>query len=92
MRLKEKIQALSEEYHQDVVSIRRYLHINPELSFHEYETSKFIQKKLDDYSISFQSGIANTGVVALICSGSIESPTDLMKSVSLNRISLRLFK
>lgn len=66
MGLKEKIRDLSEEYHQDVVSIRRYLHAHPELSFHEYETSKFIQKKLDDYGISFQSGIANTGVVALI--------------------------
>ena len=66
MGLKEKIRHLSEEYHQDVVSIRRYLHKNPELSFHEYETSKFIQNKLYDYGISFKSGIANTGVVALI--------------------------
>lgn len=66
MGLKEKIRNLSEEYHQDVVSIRRYLHKNPELSFHEYETSKFIQDKLYDYGISFQSGIANTGVVGLI--------------------------
>ena len=66
MGLKEKIQLLSEEYHQDVVAIRRHLHSNPELSFHEYETSKFIQNKLEDYGISFQSGIANTGVVALI--------------------------
>tara|TARA_B100000900_G_scaffold413239_1_gene436807 strand:+ start:1261 stop:2433 length:1173 start_codon:yes stop_codon:yes gene_type:complete len=66
MGLKEKIQALSEEYHQDVVAIRRHLHANPELSFQEYETSKFIQNKLYDYGISFKSGIANTGVVALI--------------------------
>ena len=66
MGLKEKIWDLSKEYHQDVVSIRRHLHKNPELSFHEYETSKFIQNKLYDYGISFQSGIANTGVVALI--------------------------
>ena len=66
MGLKEKIQALSEKYHQDVVSIRRHLHQNPELSFHEYETSKFIQNKLDEYGVFFQSGIANTGVVALI--------------------------
>ena len=65
MGLKEKIRHLSEEYHQDVVSIRRYLHKNPELSL-EYETSKFIQNKLYDYGISFKSGIANTGVVALI--------------------------
>ena len=53
MGLKEKIQDLSEKYHQDVVSIRRHLHQNPELSFHEYETSKFIQNKLDDYGIFF---------------------------------------
>ena len=66
MGLKEKIRHLSEKYHQDVVSIRRYLHQNPELSFHEYETSKFIQNKLDEYGVFFKSGIANTGVVALI--------------------------
>ncbi|MBF90813.1 MAG: N-acyl-L-amino acid amidohydrolase [Flavobacteriales bacterium] len=66
MGLKEKIRDLSQEYHQDVVSIRRFLHKNPELSFHEYETSKFIQNKLYEYGISFKSGIANTGVVALI--------------------------
>jgi len=66
MGLKEKIRDLSQEYHQDVVSIRRFLHKNPELSFHEFETSKFIQNKLYEYGISFKSGIANTGVVALI--------------------------
>ena len=43
MGLKEKIQALSADYHAEVVANRRHLHAHPELSFHEYETSKFIQ-------------------------------------------------
>lgn len=64
--LKRKIQDLAEKYFDDTVSIRRHLHKNPELSFEEYETSKYIQRKLTDYGISFQSGIVETGVVGLV--------------------------
>lgn len=66
MSLKEKIQALAADYHQEVVANRRHLHANPELSFYEYETSKFIQQKLEEYGISYQAGVVDTGVVGLI--------------------------
>ena len=66
MGLKEKIQALSADYHAEVVANRRHLHAHPELSFHEYETSKFIQQKLKEYGVPHQAGIVNTGVVGLI--------------------------
>lgn len=45
---------------------RRYLHINPELSFQEYSTAKFVAQKLKDIGLNPQEGIANTGVVAII--------------------------
>ena len=64
--LKEKIQALSADYHAEVVANRRHLHAHPELSFQEYETSKFIQQKLKEYGVPYQAGIVNTGVVGLI--------------------------
>lgn len=64
--LKTKIIALADTYFEDTVSIRRYLHQYPELSFQEYETSKFIQNTLKNYDIPFQSSIVDTGVVALI--------------------------
>lgn len=62
----DKIKSLSNKYYIDTVELRRHLHQYPELSFKEYETSKFIQQKLSDYGVSFQSGIVETGVVALI--------------------------
>ena len=65
-QLKPQILALSEQYFEDTIAIRRRLHEYPELSFKEYETSKFIQEKLTEYGISFESGIVETGVVALI--------------------------
>lgn len=66
MSLKEKIQDLAIGYHVEVVANRRHLHAHPELSFHEYETSKFIQQKLEEYGISYQAGVVDTGVIALI--------------------------
>jgi amidohydrolase len=66
MNLKEKIRSLSKEYHSDAVACRRHLHKNPELSFHEFETQKFVERKLDEYGIAEHSRMANTGVVAII--------------------------
>ncbi|MBH83594.1 MAG: N-acyl-L-amino acid amidohydrolase [Flavobacteriales bacterium] len=65
-QLKNKIKLLAENFFNDTVEIRRHLHTYPELSFKEYKTSEYIQQKLSDYGISFNSGIAETGVVGLI--------------------------
>jgi amidohydrolase len=62
----EKIKQLSEQYFQEIVAIRRHLHQHPELSFQEFETSKFIQQTLTDWGIEFKSGYVNTGIVALV--------------------------
>lgn len=62
---KDKIQDLSAEIFEQVVGYRQHLHANPELSFHEYETSAFIKKHLTEWGIPF-SEMANTGVVGLI--------------------------
>ena len=54
--------------HETMRQIRRTLHRNPELSFQEYETSKFIQQRLAELGIPFRV-LANTGVVAHIGEG-----------------------
>ncbi|MFN3316509.1 MAG: M20 family metallopeptidase, partial [Raineya sp.] len=64
--LKEKIRGLAKEYFSEVQANRRHLHSHPELSFQEYETAKFIAQKLQEYQISFQAGVAGTGLVAYI--------------------------
>ncbi|MGA2298826.1 MAG: M20 family metallopeptidase [FCB group bacterium] len=56
------------ELEPQIKSDRRHFHQNPELSFNEFETSKYIQKRLSDLNISFKV-IAGTGVVALIGTG-----------------------
>lgn len=61
-----KIKQLAKDYAAEVVGNRRYLHTNPELSFQEYNTAKFVAQKLKDIGLTLQEGIANTGVVALI--------------------------
>jgi len=63
--IKEKIQKLAGEIFNDVVSYRRHIHANPELSFKEFQTSLFIQDKLTAWGIPFTT-MANTGVVGLI--------------------------
>jgi amidohydrolase len=58
----------SEELYSKMLNIRRTIHQNPELSFEEYETSKYIKNKLDDLGIENQI-IGKTGVVGLIGKG-----------------------
>lgn len=64
--MKTKIQGLVKENAAEILSIRRHLHANPELSFKEFETSKFVCKTLDEWGISYKSGYVKTGIVALI--------------------------
>ncbi|AWV98588.1 M20 metallopeptidase family protein [Arcticibacterium luteifluviistationis] len=66
MNLIDKIKGLAADQFQDSVAIRRHLHANPELSFHEHETSAFVVSKLKEMGLKPEHGIAGTGVVALI--------------------------
>jgi amidohydrolase len=50
----------------EMVANRRYLHMNPELSFEEKYTPAFITNKLEEYGISYVSGIGKNGIVATI--------------------------
>ncbi|HEX8462672.1 MAG TPA: amidohydrolase [Segetibacter sp.] len=52
-----------------VISWRRYLHQNPELSNRETNTSAFIVKHLQGLGLEIKSGIAKTGVVAILKGG-----------------------
>ncbi len=63
--IKEGIKELADKFHTSVVDYRRHLHAYPELSFHEYKTSAFIKRKLDELNIPWKA-MANTGVVGLL--------------------------
>jgi len=66
MRLSEKVKELAHEFTPDIVSDRRHIHANPELSFEEYKTSDFIAEKLKSLAIETHTDITDTGVVGLI--------------------------
>ncbi len=70
--LKEKIKTLARKNFEALVQIRHHLHAYPELSYHEFETSKFIQSKLSDWNIAY-TAMAGTGVVGLIKGKNAES-------------------
>lgn len=60
-----KIKALAEEFTPEFTEVRRHLHAHPELSYQEFQTSKYIQTKLSELNISFEVK-ATTGVVGVI--------------------------
>ena len=63
--LLEKIKSLAKDYTADAIAIRHHLHAHPELSYQEFETSKYIQNQLTAYGIP-HTVMATTGVVGII--------------------------
>ncbi len=63
--IKQQIQELAKKYANEFIDVRRQIHANPELSYQEFETSAFVQKKLTEFGIPFDVK-ATTGVVGLI--------------------------
>ena len=51
---------------QDLIAWRRHLHQHPELSNREFETAKFVADKLRSFGLTPQTGVAKTGVVAVL--------------------------
>lgn len=60
---------LVSEYENEIISLRHWFHQNAELSNREFLTSKRITKELEKIGLSPQTGIAKTGVVALLEGG-----------------------
>ncbi|WP_309743050.1 M20 family metallopeptidase [Chamaesiphon sp. OTE_20_metabat_361] len=61
-KIRSEIQALQPQ----LVALRRQLHQQPELGFQERITAETIAKKLTEWKIPHQTGIAKTGIVAMI--------------------------
>lgn len=60
---------ISAELEQKVIAWRRDLHQHPELSNREYRTAKVIAEHLQRLGLEVQTGVANTGVVAILQGG-----------------------
>jgi amidohydrolase len=60
------IKTKAEALFPELLRIRHHIHAHPELSFQEFNTSAFIADELDKLGISYQKGLAGTGIVATI--------------------------
>ena len=94
--MKQIILQKTSEIKSEVIAIRRHLHQHPELSFQEFETSKYIQAKLTEWEIPFEKNIAGTGVVALIKGGissdkcvGLRADMDALPIHELNNVSYK---
>jgi len=61
-KLNEKLQ----NYYEEMVHIRRYLHQHPELSFKEFKTAAYIADYYRNLGVEVQTNVGGNGVVAKI--------------------------
>ncbi|MDQ0232301.1 amidohydrolase [Metabacillus malikii] len=68
-----------EDHYEEMVDIRRYLHMNPEVSFQEVNTAKYITQFYERIGIEVRSNVGGNGVVAKI-SGEKQGPTVALRA------------
>jgi len=61
--------AIDPALEKKVIEWRRHLHQNPELSNREYKTSAYVEKHLRSLGLEVKTGVAHTGVVAILKGG-----------------------
>jgi amidohydrolase len=66
MSLLNDVKRLASEFAEDTIRLRRHIHANPELSFQEFETAKFVAAELRKIGIEPKEGVAGTGITAII--------------------------
>lgn len=68
-----------EKNRAEMIKIRRFLHMNPELGNRELETAKLIASKLSSLGLEVKTGVAGTGVVGLL-RGALPGPTVALRA------------
>ncbi|MFA5045121.1 MAG: M20 family metallopeptidase [Paludibacter sp.] len=64
--MKTLIQKLTIQNTGYVSACYRHIHAHPELSFHEFETARFVQNELTEMGIPFKAGIGGQGILGRI--------------------------
>lgn len=67
--LKKMIDERADEIEEQVIKWRRHFHENPELSNREFETAAYIAEYLNELGLDVKTGVAKTGVVAILEGG-----------------------
>jgi amidohydrolase len=55
-----------EKVRAEIVKVRRFIHMNPELGNREFETARLVSSKLEPLGLEVRTGVAKTGVVAVL--------------------------
>jgi amidohydrolase len=63
----------------ELLEWRRYLHQHPELSNREIETAKYVAERLKSFGLEPKTGVARTGVVAIL-KGGMPGPVVALRS------------
>lgn len=74
--IKEKV----DNYYPEFLSWFKHLHANPELSFEEHNTSKYIEEKLTEWGVLYRKGIAGNGLLGVLKCKNPESRTIALRA------------
>ena len=66
LKTSQRIDDEIEKNRAEIVKIRRFIHMNPELGNREFETARLISAKLEPLGFEVRTGVAKTGVVAVL--------------------------
>lgn len=69
----------AEALREEMVSVRRDLHMHPETAFEEVRTAGIVAQTLSSLGLEVQTGVGKTGVVAML-DGSDDGPTVLVRA------------
>lgn len=67
--MKEQLFEKLDSHYEDMVVIRRHLHMNPELSFKEEKTAQYIYDFYAELGVEVRKGVGGNGVVARVLGG-----------------------
>lgn len=68
-----------DEWLDQMIVWRRYLHQNPELSFHEVNTSRFIAEQLESFGLKVIKNVGGHGVIGILQT-SVPGPVVMLRA------------
>src|SRR5256885_16812390 len=57
------------DFHPDLVAWRQDIHAHPETAYEEHRTAEFVARRLAEFGIAVERGLAGTGVVGTLEGG-----------------------
>lgn len=75
-------------FESDMIQWRHELHQNPETAFEEYETSRYIAERLEEFGLSVNRGLAKTGVVGTLNHGYSDAHSAIALRADMDALDL----